>query len=76
MSMCAKRILVVLAHRALRFNPYHVENLAYFCPCHLMRRLNRTEYVNTIRDLLAVDIDVSGLLPTDGAEFGFDNIAV
>src|ERR1700692_4647322 len=26
-------------------------------------------------DLLAVDIDVSDLLPTDGAEFGFDNIA-
>ena len=25
--------------------------------------------------LLAVDIDVSDLLPTDGAEFGFDNIA-
>ncbi len=40
-----------------------------------MHRLNRAEYANAIRDLLAVDIDVSDLLPTDGAEFGFDNIA-
>ncbi len=40
-----------------------------------MHRLNRAEYANAIRDLLAVDMDVSDLLPTDGAEFGFDNIA-
>ena len=38
-------------------------------------RLNRSEYKNAVRDLLAVDIDVSDLLPTDGADFGFDNIA-
>jgi mono/diheme cytochrome c family protein len=38
-------------------------------------RLNRAEYKNAVRDLLAVDIDVSDLLPTDGADFGFDNIA-
>jgi len=41
----------------------------------VVHRLNRAEYANTVRDLLAVDIDVSDLLPTDGAEFGFDNIA-
>jgi Protein of unknown function (DUF1592)/Protein of unknown function (DUF1588)/Protein of unknown function (DUF1585)/Protein of unknown function (DUF1587)/Protein of unknown function (DUF1595) len=40
-----------------------------------VHRLNRAEYANAVRDLLAVDIDVSDLLPTDGAEFGFDNIA-
>ena len=40
-----------------------------------MHRLNRAEYANAVRDLLAVDIDVSDLLPTDGADFGFDNIA-
>ena len=42
---------------------------------YVVHRLNRAEYANAIRDLLAVDIDVTGLLPTDGAEFGFDNIA-
>ncbi len=41
----------------------------------VVHRLNRAEYSNAIRDLLAVDLDVSDLLPTDGAEFGFDNIA-
>src|SRR5690348_9386205 len=42
---------------------------------YVVHRLNRAEYANAIRDLLAVDLDVSDLLPTDGAEFGFDNIA-
>ncbi len=41
----------------------------------VVHRLNRAEYANAIRDLLAVDLDVSDLLPTDGADFGFDNIA-
>ena len=41
----------------------------------VVHRLNRAEYANAVRDLLAVDMDVSDLLPTDGAEFGFDNIA-
>jgi mono/diheme cytochrome c family protein len=42
---------------------------------YVVHRLNRAEYANAVRDLLAVDIDVTDLLPTDGAEFGFDNIA-
>jgi hypothetical protein len=42
---------------------------------YVVHRLNRAEYANAVRDLLAVDLDVSELLPTDGAEFGFDNIA-
>ena len=37
-------------------------------------RLNRAEYQNAIRDLLALDLDVSGFVPADDAEFGFDNI--
>jgi mono/diheme cytochrome c family protein len=41
----------------------------------VVHRLNRAEYANAVRDLLDVDIDVSDILPTDGAEFGFDNIA-
>ncbi|HEU0119573.1 MAG TPA: DUF1592 domain-containing protein [Bryobacteraceae bacterium] len=38
------------------------------------RRLNRTEYNNTIRDLLAVDIRPADEFPNDEAAFGFDNI--
>ena len=41
-----------------------------------LHRLNRTEYQNTIRDLLALDVDVTSLLPADDADkHGFDNIA-
>ena len=40
-----------------------------------LHRLNRTEYANAIRDLLDVDVDVSGLLPADGSSEGFDNVA-
>jgi mono/diheme cytochrome c family protein len=39
-------------------------------------RLNRTEYQNAIRDLLALDVDVSSLVPADSADqHGFDNMA-
>ncbi len=41
----------------------------------ILHRLNRTEYANAIRDLLALDIDVSSLLPPDDESYGFDNIA-
>ena len=40
------------------------------------RRLNRTEYHNTIRDLLALEIDAAALLPSDSASYGFDNVTV
>jgi hypothetical protein len=36
-------------------------------------RLNRAEYANAIRDLLALEIDSASLLPPDEAYFGFDN---
>jgi hypothetical protein len=41
----------------------------------LLRRLNRAEYANAVRDLLAVDLDVTSLLPPDDSSYGFDNIA-
>ncbi|MBV8730791.1 MAG: DUF1587 domain-containing protein, partial [Acidobacteriia bacterium] len=40
-----------------------------------MHRLNRAEYANSIRDLLALDIDATALLPPDDESSGFDNIA-
>jgi hypothetical protein len=39
------------------------------------RRLNRTEYINVIHDLLALDVNGAELLPSDPAAFGFDNNA-
>jgi mono/diheme cytochrome c family protein len=39
-----------------------------------LHRLNRTEYGNAIRDLLALEIDVADLLPADDIGYGFDNI--
>src|SRR6516225_5725228 len=39
-----------------------------------LHRLNRAEYANAIRDLLALEIDVSDLLPADDIGYGFDNI--
>ena len=41
-----------------------------------VHRLNRTEYANAIRDLLAVDVDARTLLSADEpAQHGFDNVA-
>jgi hypothetical protein len=52
---------------AVRPNPGRTDTL---------RRLNRTEYRNAIRDLLALDVDVTSLLPADESSYGFDNVTV
>ncbi len=39
-----------------------------------IHRLNRAEYSNTIRDLLALNIDAGDMLPVDDSGYGFDNI--
>ena len=41
-----------------------------------LRRLNRTEYQNSVRDLLALDVDATALLPSDESGYGFDNVTV
>ena len=41
----------------------------------LVRRLNRAEYSNAVRDLLDLSVDVSPWLPVDDSGYGFDNIA-
>jgi Protein of unknown function (DUF1592)/Protein of unknown function (DUF1588)/Protein of unknown function (DUF1585)/Protein of unknown function (DUF1587)/Protein of unknown function (DUF1595)/Planctomycete cytochrome C len=41
----------------------------------ILHRLNRSEYANAIRDLLALDIDAPSLLPPDDSAFGFDNVS-
>jgi hypothetical protein len=40
-----------------------------------LHRLNRTEYSNAIRDLLALNINAARFLPSDDASHGFDNMA-
>ncbi|MFM7075134.1 MAG: DUF1592 domain-containing protein, partial [Planctomycetaceae bacterium] len=39
-----------------------------------LRRLNRTAYDNTVRDLLGVEIDAAAAFPTDDVGYGFDHI--
>src|SRR5688572_9062816 len=39
-----------------------------------VRRLNRAEYRNTLRDLIGVDFNAEALLPPDDVGYGFDNI--
>ena len=41
----------------------------------VMRRLNRAEYANTVRDLLGVEVNLADLLPHDTSTNGFDNNA-
>ena len=41
----------------------------------IVHRLNRLEYENAVRDVLAVEIDAADLLPADDSSYGFDNIA-
>ena len=40
-----------------------------------VHRLNRAEYTNAVRDLLALEIDGKALLPADNSGYGFDNVA-
>ena len=40
----------------------------------VIRRLNRTEYANAIRDLIALEVDSDALLPSDESAHGFDNV--
>src|SRR5262245_48550444 len=50
-------------------------NAVVYLPPPGLHRLNRTEYANVMRDLLALEVDPSKLLPSDDSSHGFDNIA-
>ena len=51
---------------AAHLNPGHSASL---------HRLNRAEYANAVRDLIAVDVDAQAMLPPDEQAFGFENNA-
>ncbi len=58
-----------IARQALGVNPDDVD------PGHVtLRRLNRIEYRNTIRDLVGVDFEAEAEFPVDDSGHGFDNI--
>lgn len=40
-----------------------------------LHRMNRVEYANSVRELLAVNVDAEKLLPSDDMSHGFDNMA-
>ena len=40
-----------------------------------LRRLNRNEYRNTIRDLMGIDFNAEVIFPPDDTGFGFDNVS-
>ncbi len=40
----------------------------------VMRRLNRQEYNNTIRDLVGLELDLARRFPPDDVGFGYDNV--
>ena len=40
-----------------------------------LHRLNRTEYANSVHDLLDLDVDPAAYLPADDMSHGFDNMA-
>jgi hypothetical protein len=50
-------------------------NAEPYLPAPGLHRLNRTEYTNAIRDLLALNIDAASFLPADDSSHGFDNMA-
>ena len=53
------------AHAAAHPDPGHAT----------LRRLNRVEYANAVRDLLGLAVDVHRDLPQDNSGYGFDNVA-
>src|SRR5213083_1721813 len=59
-----------------------VASCFFYCDCKhpdpgrvTIRRLNRAEYNNTIRDLVGVDFQPAADFPADDTGYGFDNIA-
>src|SRR5687767_12680438 len=71
-----------------RPDPQTVTGLIHYLETHLdaaqvepppgrvpLRRLNRREYANAVRDLIGLNADVAALLPADDQKGGFDNNA-
>ena len=63
------KILSWIEKESFQYNPDQID------PGHVvLRRLNRTEYENTIKDLFQVTIDAKNYFPADDTGYGFDTI--
>ncbi|MET0281882.1 MAG: DUF1592 domain-containing protein [Steroidobacteraceae bacterium] len=62
-----------LAGLAANVDAYAAEHAVPVTPP--LHRMNRTEYANSVRDLLGISIDADKLLPGDDFSQGFDNMA-
>ena len=63
------KILSWIEKESFQYNPGQID------PGHVvLRRLNRTEYENTIKDLFQVTIDAKNYFPADDTGYGFDTI--
>jgi hypothetical protein len=64
-----RRLIAFVERDAFRLDPARPD------PGHVvLRRLNRHEYANTIRDLTGLDVEVKDELPSDDTGYGFDTI--
>jgi len=64
-----RRLIAFVERDAFRLDPARPD------PGHVvLRRLNRHEYANTIRDLTGLDVEVQDELPSDDTGYGFDTI--
>lgn len=63
-----------VAIQSLKFNLSKIPRETQAAPRVVLRRLNRAEYNNTIRDLLALDFRPADDFPADDVGYGFDNI--
>ena len=63
------KILTWIEKESFQYDPGQID------PGHVvLRRLNRTEYENTIKDLFQVKIDAKKYFPADDTGYGFDTI--
>ena len=63
------RLIASIDHDVFRLDPNRPD------PGHVvLRRLNRSEYAHTIRDLTGLDLPVADELPEDDSGYGFDTI--
>lgn len=60
--------------RWIKFSAFRIDPEEIDPGPNVVRRLNRSEYGNTVSDLMGIDFDATLLFPPDDSGFGFDNV--
>lgn len=60
--------------RWIKFSAFRIDPEEIDPGPNVARRLNRSEYGNTVSDLMGIDFDATLLFPPDDSGFGFDNV--